>query len=540
MRINRLWIVITTIAAGQAACREPVPAPAASTVPLYESLGTMHRPVKASATAQKYFDQGLRLTYAFNHEEAVRAFREAQRLDSSCTMCAWGEALALGPNINAPMDSATGVAAYAAIARARRLATSAPEAERAWVDALSPRYADVPPADRARLDSAYAMAMRALADRYPQDVDAQALAAEALMDLSPWHYWEADGSPRAATPEIVARLESALALSAEHPGACHFYIHAVEAKHPERAVACAERLAATMPGAGHLVHMPAHIYIRVGRWADAIEANRHAVHADDVLLRDASLDRSGMYGQAYVPHNHHFLTFAAAMAGQSATALAAARATAAAIEPAAAEAFPPVQWQGTAPYVSLVTFGRWAEILKEPLPPPAQRHATGMAYYARGVAFARMDRGVEARAALDTVRAIEASVREDDFRTALALAGLALEGEMALSAGRPADAAAQFRRAAALEDGLGYMEPPTWYYPIRQSLGRALLEAGKPAEAERVYREDLRRFPDNGWSLKGLSLALAAQGRSAEAATVQQQLDAAWKDADVKPVASRF
>jgi tetratricopeptide (TPR) repeat protein len=516
------------------------PAPEAPKVPLYDNLGTLSHRVAATPEAQLYFDQGLRLTYAFNHEEAVRSFREAERLDSTCAMCAWGQALALGPNINAPMDSAAGVAAYAAVVRAQRLAASAPEAERAWVDALARRYAEVPPADRAGLDSAYAVAMRALADRYPQDVDAQALAAEALMDLSPWHYWEADGSPRAATPEIVARLEAALALSAEHPGACHFYIHAVEAKHADRAVACAERLAATMPGAGHLVHMPAHVYIRVGRWADAIEANRHATHADDVLLRDASLDRSGMYGQGYVPHNHHFLAFAAAMAGQSATALEAARATASAIEPAAAEAFPPVQWQGTAPYVSLVTFGRWDEILKEPLPPPAQRYATAMAYYARGVALARLDRGVEARAALDSVRAIEAAVPQDDFRKALTIAGLALEGEMALSAGRPADAAAKFRGAVALEDGMGYMEPPIWYYPIRQSLGRALLEAGKPAEAERVYREDLRRFPDNGWSLTGLALALAAQGRGAEAAKVQQQFDAAWKDADVKLVASRF
>jgi tetratricopeptide (TPR) repeat protein len=540
MKINRLCVVLTTVAAGLGGCREATPAPAAATVPLYQNLGTLHRPVTASAPAQRYFDQGLRLTYAFNHEEAVRAFREAQRLDSTCTMCAWGEALALGPNINAPMDSASGAAAHAAVARAQRLAASAPELERAWVDALSRRYAAVPPAERAPLDTAYATAMSALAERYPQDVDAQALAAEALMNLSPWHYWEADGSPRAATPEIVSRLEAALALDAGHPGACHFYIHTVEAKHPERAVPCAEQLAAAMPGAGHLVHMPAHIYIRVGRWADAIEANRHAVHADDVLLRDASLDRSGMYGQAYVPHNHHFLAFAAAMAGQSATALEAARATAAAIEPAAAEAFPPVQWQATAPYVSLVTFGRWEEILKEPLPPPAQRYATAMAYYARGVAFARLDRGGEARAALDTVLAIEAAVPADDFRKALTIAGLALEGEMALSARRPAEAAAMFRRAVAIEDGLGYMEPPTWYYPIRQSLGRALLEAGKPAEAERVYREDLRRFPDNGWSLTGLSLALAAEGRSAEAATVRQRLDELWKDADVRPVASRY
>lgn len=537
MPINRL-AALALLVTGLAGCREgPAPRPE---VPLYDNLGTLHHPVTASPEAQRYFDQGLRLTYAFNHEEAVRSFREAQRLDSSCTMCAWGEALALGPNINAPMDSAAGVAAHAAIARAERLAATAPEAERAWVAALATRYPAPPPADRASLDSAYAASMRAVADRFPRDPDAQALAAEALMNLSPWHYWTPDGTPRPATPEIVARLEAALAIDSTHPGACHFYIHAVEAKHPERAVPCAERLATLMPGAGHLVHMPAHIYIRVGRWADAIDANQHAVHADDALLRDASIDRRGMYGQGYVPHNHHFLAFAAAMAGRSALALEAARATARAVDPGVAAAFVPVQWQATAPFVTLVTFGRWDDLLAEPLPPPALRHLTAMAYYARGVAFARLDRVVEARAALDTVRAIAGAVPDDDFGKSLRLAGHALEGELALGAGQPAAAAEHFRRAVAIEDGLGYMEPPTWYYPVRQSLGRALLEAGRPAEAERAYREDLARFPRNGWSLTGLALALEAQRRSAEARSVRDEAAAAWAGADVSIAASRY
>jgi tetratricopeptide (TPR) repeat protein len=515
------------------------PAPEAPKVPLHDNLGTLSHRVTATPEAQRYFDQGLRLTYAFNHEEAVRSFREAERLDPKCAMCAWGQALALGPNINAPMDSAAAMQAREAIARAASKAAGVTEPERAYIEALTVRY-ELPLADRARHDSAYARAMGDLADRYPDDPEAQVLHAEALMDLSPWLYWTDDGSPRPDTPAILARLEGVVARDSSHPGACHFFIHAVEAWHAERALPCAERLATAMPGAGHLVHMPGHIYIRVGRWQDAIMANHHAVHADDALLTGAGLDRGGMYGQGYVPHNHHFLGFAATMVGQSKVAMDAARASAKAVAPQAAAAFPPLQWTVIPPFTTMVTFGRWDEILAEPLPAPELRYATAFAWYARGVALARSGRPADAAAALDTVRTIEAAVPEDDSRRALRVAAAALEGEMALSAGQAPKAVAAFRRAVAVEDSLGYMEPPTWYYPTRQSLGRALLEAGQAKEAERVYREDLRRFPNNGWSLKGLSLALAAQGRNAEAAKVQQQLDDAWKEADVQLVASRF
>jgi tetratricopeptide (TPR) repeat protein len=533
-RVVSTSIALLGIAVPAAAQRAP------AGPPLYDNLGDLHYAVTAKPLAQKYFDQGLRLLYAFNHEEAVRSFREGERLDPHCAMCAWGEAYALGPNINAPMDSASGLRAQEAVRRAQKQAAGVSARERDFIEALARRYASNAAADRARQDTAYARAMGTVAAKYPDDAEAQVLSAEALMDLSPWHYWNADGSPRPDTKTILARLEGVVAKQPNHPGACHFYIHAVEAKYPERAVPCAERLAATMPGAGHLVHMPAHIYIRVGRWADAIEANQHAVHADHSLMDANRLDRGGMYGQGYVPHNYHFLGFAATMAGQSRTAIEAARASAQAIAPQAAAAFPSIQWTLTAPYTTLVSFGRWDEILAEPLPDASLRYATAMAYYARGVAFAKQGRPVEARAALDTVRAIESSVPEDDFRKALRIAALTLEGETALSAGDAAKAVMLFGRAVAIEDGLGYMEPPTWYYPVRHSLGRALLEAKRPAEAERAYREDLARFPNNGWSLTGLALALDAQGKKADAAATRKRLAESWRNADVKVVASRF
>ena len=289
---------------------------AADTVPLYDDLGSHHLAVTTtSQRAQAYFDQGLRLVYGFNHGEAIRAFREAARLDPSCAMCWWGVALAYGPHVNGGMDSAAGVAAWEALNKARAARAKASPRERDYIDALSARYSADAPADRARLDSAYARAMGKLVAKYPDDLDAATLYAEALMDLSPWHYWNADGTPRPDTRTIVLQLERVVAAKPDHPGACHYYIHAVEAVEPEKAVPCAERLAKLMPGAGHMVHMPGHIYIRTGRWNDAIRANEHAIHADETYI--AMEKPQGLYPIGYYPHNYHFLAFAATMAGRS-------------------------------------------------------------------------------------------------------------------------------------------------------------------------------------------------------------------------------
>jgi tetratricopeptide (TPR) repeat protein len=514
------------------------PAPADS-VPLYDNLGDHHSPISTSIPkAQLYFDQGLRLAYAFNHPEAIRAFDEAARLDPACAMCYWGTALAYGPNINAPMDSASGVAAYRAVQRALKLAPRANERERAYIEALAKRYAVVPRAERAALDSAYAAAMGEVAQRYPDDLDATVLYAEALMNLSPWNYWTKDGKPRPQTPEILRSLEGVIERAPNHPGACHYYIHAVEAAEPEKAVACAERLARLMPGAGHIVHMPAHIYIRVGRWADAIESNIHAVHMDESYIADQR--PAGVYVAAYYPHNYHFLAFAATMAGRSAQAIQAARAAASKTPIEAARQFAPFELLLPFAHLTLVSFGRWEEVLREPAPPADLRTSTGLVHYTRGVAFAATQRWKEARAALDSVQAIAAAVPEGDNKTLLVIAGHALQGEIAARSGKLDDAITHFQAAAKLEDGLIYIEPPLWYYPIRHSLGAALLEAGRAGEAERVYREDLERFPENGWSLYGLAESIRARGKGYDADAALDRFERAWEGSDVTLRASRF
>ncbi len=510
-------------------------------VPLYSTLGTYHAAITAATPkVQAYFDQGIRLLYAFNHAESERSFLEGERLDPGCAMCAWGAALALGPNINAPMDSAAALKARAAIDRALAASAGVTPREAAYVQALAKRYAAGPMADRAGLDSAYADAMKDVAARFPEDPDAQVLYADALMNLSPWNYWTRDGEPRPATPLILGSLEGVLDRMPDHPGACHLFIHAVEANVPERAVTCAERLASLMPGAGHIVHMPGHVYIRVGRYADAIDANRHAVHADEEYLEGPIVTRHGIYPQGYYPHNYHFMGFAASMAGNARTAIIAARKVTETVSFDVAREVPWLEAITPVVYQSLVTFGRWNEILAEPLPPSDLRYTTGIAYYARGVAFAARSRWAEARAALDTVQAAYRDMPEGDNRVSLAIAGHALRGEIALRQDRPRQAVDAFKEAAEIEDGMVYTEPPTWYYPVRHSLGKALLADHRPAEAERAYREDLARFPENGWSLFGLAQSLGAQGKRVEAAEVRQRFARAWRVADVKLSASRF
>lgn len=511
--------------------------------PLYSDLGDHHYAITTEAPlAQRYFDQGLRLYYAFNHAESIRAFEEAARLDPGCAMCYWGIAMAYGPNINLPMDAESGVAAYEALQRALSVAERAAPKERALIDALVPRYAAEPPEDRAALDSAYARAMKRVAEQYPDDVEVATLYAEALMDLSPWYYWTKDGEPRPDTPELLEQLERVLAANPNHPGANHFYIHAVEEVQPERAVDAAERLAGLMPGAGHVVHMPGHIYIRVGRYEDAIRANEHAVHADETYIRDQN-PALGVYTVGYYPHNYDFLAFAASMIGRSGQAIAAAEkmASLAPMEMLYIPGLTLLQNHHTRHLQLKVRFGRWDEILEAPAPPEDLPLARGIWHYARGRALTARGDAAGAEADLERVRALaqdpqaaELTLEFNTVGTVLDIAARVLAGHIAAAKGDHAAAIAQLREAAALEDDMVYGEPPEWTVPVRQELGAILLEAEQPAEAEQAFREDLERFPDNGWSLHGLARSLEAQGRASEAAAVMDTFRRIWASADVR------
>ena len=509
-------------------------------VRLYTDLGTHHKAIGTKVPdAQKYFDQGLRLVYGFNHAEAIRSFTRATELDPTCAMCWWGIAYAYGPHVNAGMDSASGVKAYEAARKALSLSKTAPAWQRAYIEAVAARYAAVPPANRASLDSAYSRGMRDVAKKYPNDLDATALSAESMMDLRPWNYWTPEGKPYAGTEEIVRQLESVIARNPEHPGACHYYIHAVEAVNPQLAVPCAERLARLMPGEGHMVHMPAHIYIRVGRYKDAAASNVHAIHMDEMFIEGQK--QPTVYSLAYYPHNIHFLAFASSMAGRSAQAIDAARTLKSKVNLDVAKNVGMLQEMVPYYVLTLTTFGRWDDVLAEPLPPAGMRFPMALANYARGVAYAAKGDFANARVALDTVMAIDAATPPDDEHKApVSIAVHALLGEIAMRSGKPEAAIPHFQEALKIEDKGLYFEPPKWYYPIRESLGAALLKAGRNAEAEAVYRDDLKRFPENGWSLYGLAAALRAQGKTAEAAEVEKRFARAWSEADVKLTASRF
>jgi tetratricopeptide (TPR) repeat protein len=362
------------------------------------------------------------------------------------------------------------------------------------------------------------------------------------MDLSPWNYWTRAGAgyePRPDTDHIVSLLERVIARDPDHPGACHYYIHAVEAAYPEKAVDCAERLARLMPGAGHLVHMPGHIYIRVGRYADAIAANEHALHSDETYIADQQ-PAMGVYVGGYYPHNFHFLAFASMLAGRSAESLSAARSAADKMPDDIAHMAPDFQQIEAYPQVISVTFGRWDEVLARPMPRADLPIATALAHYARGVAFASKHQSPQAFKELAELRGLVGDMPEGPGQVTAEIAVHSLQGEIARRAGRYDEAIDELTQAADLEDSLVYLEPPHWPRPVRQVLGAVLLEAGKPAEAESVYREDLARFPKNGWSLFGLAQSLEAQGKKDEAATTRQEFEKAWAGADVKLTASSF
>lgn len=513
-----------------------------SSVPLYGNLGNHHYVITTSVPlAQLYFDQGLRLYYAFNHQEAIRSFEEAARLDPDCAMCWWGIALSLGPNINAPMDPAAGAAAYEALQKALERQRIS-DREQALIQALSTRYAAEPPDDRSALDRAYADAMAEVVRQYPQDLEAATLYAESLMDLSPWQYWSRDGAPGPHTPELLAQLERVIEANPQHPGACHFYIHAIEQTQPERAVPCAERLAQLMPGAGHLVHMPGHIYIRVGRYQDAITANEHAVHADETYIREQN-PAFGIYVAGYYPHNYDFLAFAASMIGRREQALAAARKINELVpqqmlrEPGMTF----LQHHMTRQLQMRVRFSQWDEIIGAGAPPQDLPHARAIWHYAQGRALAAQGDVAGAEAALAPLRATaEAPQMAElrmEFNTSGAVLGIATEvlaGHIAAARGDYPEAVTRLREAARREDALVYGEPPEWSVPVRQELGLVLLAAGQPDAAEQAFREDLKRFPDNGWSLHGLSRALRAQGRDEEAEDAMERFLKIWSGADMQ------
>ena len=522
------------------------PDPASAFPPLYRNLGSWTHPVTTSSKlAQKYFDQGLRLYYGFNHDEATRAFREAARLDPTCAMAWWGVALAAGPNINLPMDAEHGTTALVAIGKAIELSPRARGTDPIYIAALGVRYSADPGASRAALDSAYCASMRLLAKRFPDDADAAALFAESILDLSPWNQWAPDGKPYPGTLEAVSTLEAILKRHPNHPGANHFYIHAAEASDdPARALPAAKRLETLVPGAGHLVHMPSHIYARTGRYAEALRQNRRAVAVDERYI--AAQKPAGAYPLMYYNHNIQFVWFAALMEGRSAEALAAARKLTGNVTPEVLAQMTMLEFVPPLPVLTLVRFGRWEDALAEPAPPASQRYASGIWNYARGVALAARGDFAAAGVALDTLQAIAAATPADRTISInyaaplLRLASHALAGEIAARRGETDQAERLLRRAVAAEDSLHYDEPPTWYSPVRHTLGAVLLKAGRAQEAETVYREDLKRHPENGWSLDGLSKALEAQHRGPEAAAVKARFRKAWWRADFSLAASSF
>lgn len=519
---------------------------------LLDGLGDYSMPITSEhPDAQRWFDQALMLTYGFNHDAAERSFLKALEVDPQCAMCWWGASLVLGPHVNADMNPANNEAAWERLQAARALAPQASELEQGFIEALSARYAEEPPADRSALDEAYADAMGALAARFPDNLDAATLYAEAMMNLQPWDFWYEDGRPKGRTPEITSVLESVMARYPDHAGALHLYIHAVEASdEPELGVVAADRLRGLIPGSGHLVHMPSHIYARVGRWHDAMLVNQDAARADDAYL-SICRPTPGVYPLGYVPHNHHFLWFAASMAGDSATAMAAAEETARrAAEPEllALEGFEFLQNFVATPVFAKVRFGQWQAIRELPEPDANLPYLRGVWHYAQALAALRTDDAdaagehYEALAALAADPALEQALWFDRYPMAYAV-GIAermVAAELALAAGDTDEAVAILEVAAEREDALPYDEPPAWHAPVRQTLGAVLLEAGHAEAAEEAYRAELRRNPENGWSLLGLEKALRAQDRAEDADAVAARFEAAWAHADIELTASRF
>lgn len=550
-RTLMLAVVVILMAAagfwlyGKKSAEAPAPDLAPVGANLIAGLGDYSLPITAkNAEVQRWFDQGLAMTYGFNHDAAERSYLKAAELDPGCAMCWWGAALVLGPHVNAAMEPANNPKAWDRLQRAQKAASGATEKERAFIKALAARYAEHPPDDRRSLDEAYAGAMGELAARYPDDLDAVTLHAESQMDLQPWDYWDASGQPKGHTADVVSQLESVMARNPRHAGALHLYVHAVEASpDPARGVAAADTLRDLLPGSGHLVHMPAHIYARVGRYNDAVIANQNAIGADDAYLAICK-PGPGVYPLGYVPHNHHFLWFAATMEGASKIATDAAAHTGERTgDPGLMRTpgYEAMQNYALTPLFAAVRFGHWADVTGMQKPADDLPYMQAMWNYGQAmaaVAQGRIDdarRFHEALSPATTNPVIEKMMAWDRY----SLVGGVKIAERFVAAGLARSAKdydamiAALSAAVTIEDTLPYDEPPAWNWPARMALGAGLLEAGKPVEAEQAYRDELARNPENGWSLHGLATALKAQGRKKEAQEAEDRFVRAWANADI-------
>ena len=513
------------------------------TAPLLEGIGSLHFPITTTnPLAQKYFDQALTLAYGFNHAEAVRSFKEAARLDPTCGICWAGAALALGPNINAPMAPTAVAPAWQAIQQAQALKDFENEAERAYIDTIATRYSEEG-SDRAALDVVYAGAMAGLVAQYPDDLNARTLYAESLMDLMPWEYWQDDGTPSSdQTLTLVEQLEHVMAIDENHPGAIHLYIHAMERFEPEKAEAGADRLLNLVPVAGHLVHMPSHIYLRVGRYADAVDANARAAMADEDYI--AQCNAQGLYPAAYYPHNIHFLWYAAMMEGRKALAVDSALKLAEKVPMDMAAQMGALQSYIAVPVYTYVRFGMWQEVLDLPMPADNLPFALAMSHYGRGLAQAALG---NLEGASTELAALQDLAGQDRLRllnmrrpgVVSDLTGIAeslVRARIARDQGNASAELAALQQAVAHQDALPYTEPPLWHYPVRQTLGEAQIRAGEFSAAKETFAEDLIHFPANPWSLFGLESAQRQLGENVGELTDQRKH--AWRNSDIDPAIS--
>ncbi len=515
----------------------------APTAPLLTGIGPLEFPISTTnPRAQAYFNQALTLAFGFNHAEAIRSFREAARLDPTCGICYWGAALALGPNINAPMNDDAVAPAWEAVQKAIELRPFENEHEQAYIDAIATRYSDSGD-DRPTLDLVYAGAMAGLAERYPDDLHARTLHAEALMDLMPWEYWNDDGAPaNEHTTTLVNELEYVIGKDPQHPGALHLYIHAMERFEPFKAVDAADTLGPLVPVAGHLVHMPSHIYLRVGRYADAVDANAKASEADEDYI--AQCNAQGLYPAAYYPHNIHFLWYSAMMEGRKALAVSSALKLAERVPVEVAKTMGALQSYLAVPVYTYVRFGMWEEVLALPAPAEGLPFAQAMHHYGRGLAHAAL---ADTAGAREELAALDALSVTDDIRFMVMrrpgvtqdLVGIAQSLITARIARAEQDREQELKaleRAVRHQDALPYTEPPLWHYPVRQTLGEAQLRHADATAAQITFEEDLEHFPHNPWSLYGLELALAESG--AADADISERRKHAWRNADIEPAIS--